>query len=48
MIYFFLSVPSDRMGGPTGEGARTAVLRLRRGHAGDDAFDTSRVLWINR
>lgn len=47
MIFSWSGSP-DRMGGPTREGARTAVLRLRRGHAGDDALDTSRVLWINR
>lgn len=33
---------------PTREGVRTAVLRLRRGHAGDDTLDTSRVFWVNR
>lgn len=33
------------MGEPTREGVRTAVLRLRRGHAGDDTLDTSRVFW---
>lgn len=33
------------MGEPTREGVRTVVLRLRRGHAGDDTLDTSRVLW---
>lgn len=43
-----LSVPSDRMGEPTREGVRAAVLRLRRGHAGDDTLDTSRVFWVNR
>lgn len=47
-FFFFLSVPSDRMGEPTREGVRTAVLRLRRGHAGDDTLDTSRVFWVNR
>lgn len=44
-FFFFLSVPFDRMGEPTREGVRTAVLRLRRGHAGDDTLDTSRVFW---
>lgn len=48
LLLFSVSVPSDRMGEPTREGVRTAVLRLRRGHAGDDTLDTSRVLWINR
>lgn len=46
--FLFLSVPSDRMGEPTRQGVRTAVLRLRRGHAWDDTLDTSRVFWVNR
>ncbi len=48
LLLFFLSVPSDRMGEPTREGMRTAVLRLRRGHAGDDTLGTSRVFWVKR
>lgn len=40
------SVPSGRMWEPTRKGMRTAVLRLGRGHAGHDALDTSRVLWV--
>lgn len=45
---FFLSIPSDRIGEPTREGVRTAVLRLRGCHAGDDSLDSSRVFWVNR
>lgn len=40
------SVPSGRMWEPTREGMRTTVLGLGRGHAGHDALDTSRVLWV--
>lgn len=36
------------MGEPTREGVRATVLRLRRGHAGDDTSDTSRVFWAEQ
>lgn len=46
--FFFWSAPSDRIAEPTREGVRTAVLRLRRGHAGDDTFGTSWIFWVKK
>lgn len=48
LFFLYASVPPGRRGEPTREGVRTAVLRLRRCHTGDDTLDTSRVFWVNR